>query len=604
MSTATEPKKSKSMTSEERGWLQKLGAALNAPVKPAGDSEPGAGKGESNAPNKREGGATQTSSAPAADPDAAKHEKEVLKLGSKGPAVGHLQKKLNANGAKLEVDEKFGPATDKAVKAFQKSKGLSPDGIVGPKTWTALGAGKEEPPKPPDTKPRRAVFIVTSAADNNAVKGAVVKLGDLTEKTGDTGQATISIPPGNHSFGVTADGFEQAIGTFEVTAGEESQKRVELKAVETATKVLLTVSPSGKSNKDDKLELKATVTVAGGKTPPPGTIQFVVILNGNSRQPLTKPVQHKNGEMTHKENLLPKGNHELFAVYSPTPPTQSVVETKSNVVSHEIVQTEKAEDKDVAKRIMATMEETDNTEFEKEVDKLRFREMRRLLNVIHLIQKAGKNFFVFRTDKPGRERIIVAALTIQREFSRDWFKLFSQLKEQDRKAVLARTPQKAKEAFELEKEPVDPPDPDAEPEDPNAKIVIEPAISTKAKIEFHSKLHGGFGTTEFEVKIGPNGRMKSVDIDMAIVAAKLKKVSGLGPVFDLEGKLSLGAGAEFKEHEQVIIKEVQGAIKGEVQLRFPEINVIKNVKFVLGVKFATDGQFHFEGAIVIPIPEI
>jgi len=70
--------------------------------------------------------------------DASKYQKEVLKVGSHGPAVEYLQKTL---GGGLKPDGKFGPATQKAVQGLQKSKGLKPDGIVGPKTWTALGGG-------------------------------------------------------------------------------------------------------------------------------------------------------------------------------------------------------------------------------------------------------------------------------------------------------------------------------------------------------------------------------------------------------------------------------------------------------------------------------
>jgi peptidoglycan hydrolase-like protein with peptidoglycan-binding domain len=39
---------------------------------------------------------------------------------------------------KGEIDGKEGPQTKRAIKAFQKAKGLNPDGVVGPKTWEEL----------------------------------------------------------------------------------------------------------------------------------------------------------------------------------------------------------------------------------------------------------------------------------------------------------------------------------------------------------------------------------------------------------------------------------------------------------------------------------
>ncbi len=56
-----------------------------------------------------------------------------LQLGSKGRDVRTVQ---DVVGAKVDVG--FGPATEKAVKAFQKSHGLTSDGQVGPKTWAAV----------------------------------------------------------------------------------------------------------------------------------------------------------------------------------------------------------------------------------------------------------------------------------------------------------------------------------------------------------------------------------------------------------------------------------------------------------------------------------
>lgn len=50
----------------------------------------------------------------------------TLKEGHRGSDVEALQRKLN-----IPPDGRFGPATTKAVKAFQKSKGLIEDGIAG-----------------------------------------------------------------------------------------------------------------------------------------------------------------------------------------------------------------------------------------------------------------------------------------------------------------------------------------------------------------------------------------------------------------------------------------------------------------------------------------
>lgn len=60
----------------------------------------------------------------------------TIKKGSRGNDVIALQKKLN-----LIADGIFGSITDEAVRDFQRSHNLAVDGIVGPKTWAALGIG-------------------------------------------------------------------------------------------------------------------------------------------------------------------------------------------------------------------------------------------------------------------------------------------------------------------------------------------------------------------------------------------------------------------------------------------------------------------------------
>lgn len=63
----------------------------------------------------------------------------VLRRGSKGDAVGDLQRLLQRLGFMLALDNDFGPGTEVAVTTFQKQQGLAPvDGIVGNDTWHAL----------------------------------------------------------------------------------------------------------------------------------------------------------------------------------------------------------------------------------------------------------------------------------------------------------------------------------------------------------------------------------------------------------------------------------------------------------------------------------
>ena len=64
---------------------------------------------------------------------------QTLKKGSKGDDVIALQHLLNVEGYKLTIDGDFGAKTEAAVKMYQKAHGLDDDGIVGAKTWAALG---------------------------------------------------------------------------------------------------------------------------------------------------------------------------------------------------------------------------------------------------------------------------------------------------------------------------------------------------------------------------------------------------------------------------------------------------------------------------------
>lgn len=83
--------------------------------------------------------------------DPAGGARPVLRVGSRGDAVAALQRALVAAGFQMGVDGDFGPGTEMGVRAFQRTKELADDGIVGPGTWAALdaaGAGAPVAAKP------------------------------------------------------------------------------------------------------------------------------------------------------------------------------------------------------------------------------------------------------------------------------------------------------------------------------------------------------------------------------------------------------------------------------------------------------------------------
>lgn len=73
---------------------------------------------------------------PAAEPPAAPGApagRATLRRGATGELVKQVQAKVS-----VPADGNFGPKTEAAVRVFQRAHGIVPDGIVGPKTWTAL----------------------------------------------------------------------------------------------------------------------------------------------------------------------------------------------------------------------------------------------------------------------------------------------------------------------------------------------------------------------------------------------------------------------------------------------------------------------------------
>jgi hypothetical protein len=73
---------------------------------------------------------------PALIPSVDDISRPTLRRGAQGTLVSNIQNKLGIAPA----DGTFGAHTEAAIRDFQKTKGIVPDGIVGPKTWAAIGA--------------------------------------------------------------------------------------------------------------------------------------------------------------------------------------------------------------------------------------------------------------------------------------------------------------------------------------------------------------------------------------------------------------------------------------------------------------------------------
>ena len=75
-----------------------------------------------------------------------------------GGDVPALQRRLAAVGFDPgPPDGRYGPATERSVRAFQASAGLATDGIVGPRTRAALRAGRPGPADRAGTTGRHAL---------------------------------------------------------------------------------------------------------------------------------------------------------------------------------------------------------------------------------------------------------------------------------------------------------------------------------------------------------------------------------------------------------------------------------------------------------------
>ncbi len=65
----------------------------------------------------------------------------IFRLGDRGPEIHDVQQRLIALGERIEqaeLDGRFGPSTERAVREFQRRRTLRVDGLVGHDTWSQL----------------------------------------------------------------------------------------------------------------------------------------------------------------------------------------------------------------------------------------------------------------------------------------------------------------------------------------------------------------------------------------------------------------------------------------------------------------------------------
>jgi hypothetical protein len=238
-----------------------------------------------------------------------------------------------------------------------------------------------------------------------------------------------------------------------------------------------------------------------------------------------------------------------------------------------------------------------------EVGKLAKMDMRTLLNVIAKLKQAGtlENIAGLPTaDIP--DRVGIAILTVNQDFPDLWNKIFKKLGKPDQEAILERTPDDIKSYYSLDK-PAKP----GEDDDSRPIVVGLDGVEVQAKLTFKSSLAGSLGETEFTVHIGAGGKLSQFELDVTAVKKKIENLKLPGAMIDLEATLSLNATLDNKAVQldpkatKIIAGAVQVQAKGEIEVQFKTIKLLKNVAFKLAVT-AGSGGVSVQPTIEIPIP--
>lgn len=161
----------------------------------------------------------------------------ALRRGVKSEEVKLLQQALNKAGYSVgAVDGSYGPATEAAVKAYQKANKLSIDGIAGQQTLGSLGLVKPSAQAPKTTSPK-TTSPVPGIKPSQQTPGAVTDSGTNTGYIPKVSVDQLGIKPSQQLPGAVTDsgtgGLDNRVKTpvqgafYGVKPSQQGQSRME-----------------------------------------------------------------------------------------------------------------------------------------------------------------------------------------------------------------------------------------------------------------------------------------------------------------------------------------------------------------------------------------
>lgn len=170
----------------------------------------------------------------------------IYRLGDEGPEVADIQQRLSGLDEPLdpaELNGRFGPATERAVRSFQTARHLRVDGLVGPDTWGQLvEAGYR--------LGDRTLYLHAPLLRGDDIRALQRKLNALGFDAG-------------REDGMFGENTDQALREFQRNVGEEPDGIVGLHAIATLDRMRPQKTASSRAlvrEREELRDLRASIT--------------------------------------------------------------------------------------------------------------------------------------------------------------------------------------------------------------------------------------------------------------------------------------------------------------------------------------------------------